>query len=108
MTGRRHPIYIDGPLEGQDFPADPGVMCVQAIDYGKPDVHSILSGSLAGEVVTYELRQFGFHCGGKAVSFWVGSCSPGAPDAVAIFRALCKPELFGRFETLAMPAQVKS
>src|SRR5581483_11398042 len=28
-----------------------------------------LPGSMVGDVVTYVLLQFGFHCGGKAVSF---------------------------------------
>jgi hypothetical protein len=107
VDNRRHPIYVDGPLEGQDFPADPGVPAVQAIDYGTPDAHSILSGSMTGDVVTYELHQFGFHCGGKAVSFWVGWCSPGGLDAVTVFRALCKPEMFERAELLDMPPRVK-
>lgn len=106
MGSRRHPIYVDGPLEGQDFPADS--LRVQAVDYGEPDVHSILSGSLVGDVVTYELRQFGFHCGGKAVSFWVGSCEPGEPDAWSVFRALCKPELLDRVEMLDMPPRAES
>jgi len=105
VSSRIHPIYVDGPLEGQDFPADHYSPYVQAIDYGPPDGWSL---SLTASIVTYQLRQFAFHTGGKAVSFWVGSCSPGEPDAVTVFRALCKPELFDRAETLDMPAQVKS
>lgn len=103
MGSRIHPIYVDGPLEGQDFPTAPGFP-VQAIDYGTPVDFSL---SLEGTIVTYQLHQFAFHSGGKAVSFWVGSCSPGKPDAVTVFRALCKPELFDRAETLDMPARVK-
>lgn len=102
---RIHPIYVDGPFQGEDFPADANSRYVQAIDYGAPDV---FSPSLTANIVTYQLRQFAFHSGGKAVSFWIGSCSPGEPDAVTVFRALCKPELFDRAETLDMPAPVAS
>ena len=98
-----HPIYVDGPFEGQDFPTAPGCP-VQAIDYSDVDASSILAGTATAPIVTYELRQFAFHSGGKAVSFWIGSCSPGEPDAVTVFRALCKPEFFDRAETRDMPA----
>lgn len=101
MGSRFRPVYVDGPLLGEDFPTN--LMYVQAVDYGEPGISSFTAGSLIGNVVTYQLRQFGFHAGGKAVSFWVGSCSPGEPDAVTVFRALCKPELFDRAELLDMP-----
>jgi hypothetical protein len=98
--GRIHPIYVDGPLEGQDFPADRDSPTVQALDYGgRP-----WGLTLHADVVTYQLRQFAFHSGGKGVSFWIGSCAPGEP-AVTIFRALCKPELLDRAEVLDMPAR---
>jgi hypothetical protein len=99
MGSRRRPIYVDGPLEGQDFPTD--LMYVQAYDYGAPGDR--LSLTWAAETVTYQIRQWGFHAGGTGVSFWVGSCSPGEPDAVTVFRALCKPELFERVATFGMP-----
>lgn len=98
MSSRRHPVYVDGPLEGRDFPADS--MFVQAIDY---DSYGGTVWSMTADVVTYQLRQFGFHAGGKAVSFWIGSCAPGEPDAETVLRALCKPELFGRAEVFDMP-----
>lgn len=103
MGSRRHPIYIDGPLEGQDFLADS--MFVQAIDC---DSYGGTVWSMKADVVTYQLRQFGFHCGGKAVSFWVGSCGPGEPDAWSVFRALCKPELLERAEMLEMPPRAEA
>ncbi len=102
MSSLIHPIYVDGPLEGQDFPAAPGVP-VRAIHYGTPNGFSL---SLTADIATYQMRRFAFHSGGKAVSFWVGWCSPVEPDAVTVFRVLCKPELFGRAETLDMPAPV--
>lgn len=100
MGSRRHPIYIDGPLEGQDFPVLPGLSHVQAIDYGKPGEWS---STLTADYVTYELRQFGFKSGGKAVSFWIASRSLGEPDAMTVVRALCKPELLGRVEVADDP-----
>lgn len=102
MGSRKQPIYIDGPLEGQDFPTTSEY--VQAIDYGAPYGDLSLGGTLTADTVTYQLRQFAFHSGGKAVSFWIGSCSPGEPDAATVFRALCKPELLSRAEVLDMPA----
>lgn len=107
MTGRRHPIYVDGPLEGQDFPAAPGSLHVQAIDYGSGRDFPQHDVALTASYVTYELHQFAFHSGGTAVSFWVGSCAPGKPDAMTLLRAICKPELLDRVEVLDMPAWVK-
>jgi hypothetical protein len=100
---RFHPIYVDGPLEGHDFPADS--LYVQAIDYDAP---GSTVWAMTADIVTYQLRQFGFHCGGKAVSFWIGSCSPGEPDAATVFRALFKPELFKRVEVFDMPPATSS
>lgn len=100
---RTHPIYVDGPLEGQDFPVAPGTLHVQAIDYGPARDLPPYDVALTGDYVTYELHQFAFHSGGRAVSLWLGSCAPGKPDAITILRAICKPELLDRAEVLNMP-----
>jgi hypothetical protein len=100
---RRRPIYIDGPLEGQDFPVDPDVHHVQALDYPKVGIgiSSYLPGTEIPDIpiVTYQLREFAFRSGGSTVRFLIGSSAPGEPFAMTVFRALCKPELLDRAET---------
>lgn len=71
-----HPVYVDGPLKGRDFPVSDTTTCVQTVD---PD--------LAGprhywidNIVTYRLYRFGFSSGGTMVMFWLGSCD-GEPSA---------------------------
>ena len=78
------PVYVDGPLKGQDFPVDEPWMRVQAVD---PDVmlnpaadpSSPLDPSRA--IVTYTLQKFGFRSGDKNVMLWLGVSGPGEPDA---------------------------
>jgi hypothetical protein len=108
VDNRRHPIYVDGLLEGHDFPADPGVLYVQAIEPRELDINSYLPGKPTTYpddlgTVTYRLRQFEFHSGGAGVSFWVGSCSPGEPDAMTLLRAIMKPELLDRVDPFPLP-----
>jgi hypothetical protein len=74
-----HPLYVDGPLKGQDFAVPGGSRHVQAVDYGgEPWNYDV---SLTGQVVTYHLRQFAFRSGGGTVMLWVGCSQPGEPDA---------------------------
>ena len=77
-----HPVYVDGPLKGQDFPVSEPWMRVQAVD---PDV--MLDGSrndpvdMNRAIVTYTLQKFGFRSGGKNVMLWLGVSGPDEPDA---------------------------
>lgn len=77
-----HPVYVDGPLKGQDFPVSEPWMKVQAVD---PDV--MFDGSRNPEdpidraIVTYTLNKFGFRSGGKSVMLWLATSEPGEPDA---------------------------
>lgn len=69
-----HPVYVDGPLKGQDFAVPGSSRSVQAVDPdGWPDDPA--------RIVTYHLRQFGFASGGGTVLLWIGSSAPGDPDA---------------------------
>lgn len=69
-----HPVYVDGPLKGQDFAVPSSSRTVQAIDPdGWPDSPA--------RVVTYHLSQFAFRSRGGTVALWVGCSVPGEPDA---------------------------
>jgi hypothetical protein len=79
-----HPVYVDGPLKGQDFPVSEPWQRVQTVD---PEV--MWDGShnpgdpidIDRAIVTYTLRRFGFHSGGEQVMIWLGVSGPGEPDA---------------------------
>jgi hypothetical protein len=77
-----HPVYVDGPLKGQDFPVSQSWQRVQAVDpevlsCGNPDDRIDMDQA----IVTYDLRTFGFHSAGKGVSLWIGCSQAGEPDA---------------------------
>ena len=71
-----HPVYVDGPMKGQDFAVDEPFIGVSAIDPEDPvDEHG------HSKVVTYTLRKFGFLSGGGAFALWIATSEPGEPDA---------------------------
>jgi hypothetical protein len=75
------PVYVDGPLKGQDFPVRAASISsgVNASDYGQDTLAGVgRAGSLP--VVHYTLHRFGFRSGGSAVLLWIG-WSAGEPAA---------------------------
>ena len=68
MNGQLHPVYVDGPLAGQDFPVDSaGSGAVYALQWeplnpGDP-------GSTVARPVIYNLRQYAIF--GRII--WVGT-----------------------------------
>ncbi|HEV2175237.1 MAG TPA: hypothetical protein VGR71_16810 [Nitrospira sp.] len=68
----RHPLYIDGPLAGQDNPVDDNAISVYAGDPGE-----LLDG---GQPTRYNFTQYGFHSNGETVIFLVAHLTekPGA------------------------------
>jgi len=69
-----HPVYVDGPLKGRDYPL-PGDMFhrVRYADDG--------TGEGARTDTVYTLQKFGFRSGNGAVVLWLGVSEPGEPDA---------------------------
>lgn len=63
-----HPVYVDGPLKGQDFPvaADAWLKVNYIDNEADPD-----------EIVAYTLRRFIL---GDGVALWLGVSEPGEPD----------------------------
>jgi hypothetical protein len=96
-VSRIRPVYVDGPLEGQEFDTDSAF--VNAVKYPNDSGFPLADPAM----VTYQVREFGFHVGGKAVLVWIGWCSPDEPDAETVARALFKPEVFERAEARDMP-----
>ena len=97
---RIRPVYVDGPLEGQEFDTDTSfVQAIDTVAYEDSRGSSFPDGS----TVTYQFRKFGFHMGGKAVVVWVGWCSPGDPDGETVAKALFKPDVMSRAEVRDMP-----
>ena len=62
-----HPVYVDGPLRGQDFAVDGRSVSVQAIDYDENTL--TVSVVVSSRMVNYRLRQYGIF--GRII--WVGS-----------------------------------
>jgi len=80
-----HPVYVDGPLKGQDFPVTEPCRQVQALDpevmhIGDPDAE-ITGIGMPSAIVTYTLQKFGFRSGDGTVMLWLGVSGPGEPDA---------------------------
>lgn len=75
-----HPVYVDGPLKGQDFAVPASSRHVQAID---PEDYrpALAGGDGLLHPVTYHLRKYGFHSGNSAVMLWLGCSKPGEPPA---------------------------
>jgi hypothetical protein len=65
-----HPVYVDGPMKGRDYPLTGIEGVVYATDAAAP-----------GSLVTYHLRRFGFRPGAEAVTLWIASTSLDEPDA---------------------------
>jgi hypothetical protein len=79
-----HPVYVDGPLKGQDFPVSDSWQRVQTVDLDvmldyAADPSSPIDPSRA--IVTYTLRKFAFHSGGNVAALWLACSEPGEPDA---------------------------
>jgi hypothetical protein len=78
-----HPVYVDGPLKGQDFPVPAASRHVQAVD---PEDYrpALAGGDGLLHPVTYALQRFGFHSGGSTVMLWLGCSEPGEPDVAVL------------------------
>lgn len=77
-----HPVYVDGPLKGKDFPVTAGTRYVQAIDPDAP-----WDGDLDDRIATYYLRKFVFCSGGTSAGIWMG-VSSGEPPAEVLAELL--------------------
>lgn len=88
--GSVSPVYIDGPLRGREFTTPDPFPVIYAAD----DEASLIRA----DTVCYQMRKFGFHCGGKAVLIWIAWCGPAEPDAEQIARAMFTPEAAARME----------
>jgi hypothetical protein len=97
----RHPVYLNGPWKGQDIPANSPF--VRAHVY-REERYLGLDGFFEDpETVTYCMKQFGFHAGGKGFMLWVAWCEPmDEPDGWTIARALLKPEVLERGEQIQL------
>ena len=72
-----HPVYVDGPLKGQDFPVENTWQSVQACESGS-DPYFMAESEI--KLVVYTLRRFCFSSNGKAVLLLIGVSGPGEPD----------------------------
>ena len=71
-----HPVYVDGPLKGKDFPVAYDFLGVTAIDPDEP-----LDSNGLPNVTTYTLRKFGLRSGDGIVMLWLATAGLGEPDA---------------------------
>jgi hypothetical protein len=90
------PVYVDGPLEGEEFSLPDDFPVVYAHD---ADGTSVLE---TRNQVAYQFLPFVFTMGGKAVRVQLGYCGD-YPDADAVAKALFRPEVFERTEVINLP-----
>ena len=91
----RRPIFLDGPLRGQDRPVPEGAICYETVDLSGP--LSINEGWSKLLVVTYRFQKFGFASGEDTFWVWLGWCGPyDAPPARLIVNALLNSDAIER------------
>jgi hypothetical protein len=97
-----NPVYLDGPLAGQEFKTASSYAQAYDFDGASYDISSALSAldplSLINHrIVTYQAQRLGFSLNKKAAVFYVSSCT-GKYDIEDVICSIVKPELTGRFE----------
>jgi hypothetical protein len=73
----RHPIYLDGPLKGEDRPVDDYFPVLKVPV--PPNITDDLSGSLQPKVISYTIREYALVSGGERVLLWLAYIGR-APD----------------------------
>jgi hypothetical protein len=91
MSYQISPVYLDGPLQGREHPINRGASGFETIDPNTNKTH------------IYRFQKFGWPSGGTAIFIWLAWCSPYEPTAMAIAKALMKPELIEKLVSPPSP-----
>jgi hypothetical protein len=81
MNYQISPVYLNGPLKDQEHPIERGAGGLETIDPNTNKTH------------IYQFKKFGWASGNTALYIWIAWCGPDEPTAMAIAKALIKPEL---------------
>lgn len=89
MTGMIHPVYVDGPLKGTDFPVESSCRTVDAVVPLSVSIDALTDPvwDTTMPVVTYRLRRWGLRGdAGDVFVIWVGCV--GEPTAAEVAEAI--------------------